>query len=269
MAASSRDFLFLKTNNEGELKMEGKKAAMEIFEIVKRNKMLPTKMEDLEKIVFVGPSAMKFYRTKLTLMENVGATEEQIAATLKDGQQIGELILDAEVQLGELYQQVPKGPVGQPKKNSPKGPGELTKPQKIGKPSQAISETERISKNPDIVAAVKAEAKARNDIPTKTAVLEKIKHRKTMATLEKVKEVQRKEKILKKAKPPSMDKYSKEVEKAMDDVWSKLAPMKGKTQYFESSLNRETFKNSLDRLSNMVEHIKKEMENDKTNTLLR
>ena len=238
--------------------MEGEQAAMKIFEIVKRNKMLPTNLKELEEIVFVGPSAMQFYRSALNLMDKIGTTEKQRDATLKDGQQIGELILDAEVRLGDLYQAVPKGKGGQ--KSSPQeGAENLTKPQKIGKSSERISETERIARNPHIVAQVKAEAKARNDIPTKTAVLTHIKNQNLMNELKKVRDEKTRQRILDKEKKPSIDKYLQEVEKSMDNTRSLLAALKGKTQYIESALNKETFKIGLEALIATSEKIRKEL----------
>ena len=37
--------------------MKGEKAAMKIFDIVKRNKMLPADQTKLEQIQFIGPTA--------------------------------------------------------------------------------------------------------------------------------------------------------------------------------------------------------------------
>ena len=156
--------------------MKGEKAAMKIFDIVKRNKMLPADQTKLEQIQFIGPAALAFYRAKLKLMTQLGITEKQRDATLADGQDAGEMLLDVEVRLGEIYQKVPKPKPKNQYSASTEASVKATKSQKIGRPQQRISETEQIAKNPKIVAQVKAQAKKREDIPTKTAVINEIRY---------------------------------------------------------------------------------------------
>ena len=138
------------------------------------------------------------------------------------------MLLDVEVRLGEIYQKVP-APRGIHAKSD--GSDFRTKQQKIGQPAQRISETEQIAKNPNVVAAVKEEARKRKDIPTKTAVLKTIKNQRLMNELKEVREKQKRERILNKKKPPTIDKYLDEVERLMDDTRSKIAALEGKIQY--------------------------------------
>ena len=64
--------------------------------------MLPEKIEGLVPLSFIGKAAIEFYRSKLKLMDQLNITEEQRKATLADGQDAGEMLLDIEGRIGEL-----------------------------------------------------------------------------------------------------------------------------------------------------------------------
>ena len=236
--------------------MKGETEAMKIFDIVKAKKMLPADQGKLAEIRFIGTAAMAYYRAKLKLMDQLGIAEKQRDATLADGQDAGEMLLDVEVKLGEIYQTVPRAS-SRPKTSSGRV-DEVPKAKKIGRPAQRIHETEQVAKNPEIVAAVKKEARERKDIPTKTAVLTSIKNQRLMNELKEVNEKKKRERILNREKPPTIDRYIAGVEQAGDDYRSKLAVLEGKIQYIESALNKETLKISLDAVYNTIGRIRKE-----------
>lgn len=75
---------------------------VEIFELVMRQKLLPATMDKLIPLSFIGQKAVNYYRDKIKLMDQLEMTEEQRKATLKDGQQAGELLLDIEGRIGEI-----------------------------------------------------------------------------------------------------------------------------------------------------------------------
>lgn len=76
--------------------------AMEMFKLVKANNLLPQKVEDLVPLSFIGSAAVRYYRDVISLMDQLGVTEAQRKATLRDGQDAGELLLDIEARIGEL-----------------------------------------------------------------------------------------------------------------------------------------------------------------------
>lgn len=157
--------------------------AVEIFKLAKAKKLLPVKMEELVPLSFIGTTAVKFYRDKLKLMDQLDMTEEQRKITLRDGQEAGELLLDIEARIGEIYNKAEPAKGGPKKQNNHStGPGKIkTKKDMVkltgGKDKAAYDRfgaAAKIAANPEAVEAIKAEAKAHNDIPTKTAVLNKI-----------------------------------------------------------------------------------------------
>ena len=248
--------------------MKGEHAAMKIFELIKKDKMLPSKIEELVPLSFIGQAAVTFMRQKVKLMDQLKMTDEQRKATLADGQDAGEILLTIEDRIGEIaaaetranVKAVPiKGPKGALIGSKNKPSGKPPKHERLGMDKTRMKQSQQIFKNRDVVERVKAQAKANDDIPTRTAVISEIKREKALKALKTVKEKQRKEKILKQKKPPSIDKYLNEVQKAMDDSRSKLAVLEGKIQYIESKLNRETFKNSLDALIDIAGRIRKEL----------
>lgn len=164
--------------------MKGEKA-VEIFEIIKRQKMLPGKMEELVPISFIGQTAVKWYRDKIKLMKQLNMTEEQRKSTLKDGQDAGEMLLDIENRIGELAYSEPrethKG-IPQDQRNLQ---GKGGKHERLGLKKKQMHISQTIHKNPKIVEKVKAQAKENEDIPTKTAVLTEIKYQKEKARRQK------------------------------------------------------------------------------------
>jgi hypothetical protein len=118
-------------------------------------------------------------------------TEAQRRATLRDGQDAGEMLLDIEARIGQLLpsreeirdtvkKNLKKGPVA-----SDEGVGKLL-PEGLDKGN--AYKFRAIAENPEIVEKIKAQAKENEDIPTKTAVRNAINHekeRKEAASLQK------------------------------------------------------------------------------------
>lgn len=155
--------------------IEGEEA-MNIFNLVVRNKLLPAKLEDLIPMSFIGQAAVEFCRTKIKALDQLNATEEQRKATLKDGQDAGEMLLDIEARIGQLLPKTGEHLSVYPRNKN----GHTIKPSEaevglgFGLSEYRARTARTIAANPTIVARVKAEARAREDIPTRTAVMSQI-----------------------------------------------------------------------------------------------
>ncbi len=160
--------------------MEGEGEAMEIFELVKRGNMLPTKIDELVPLSFIGQAAVGFYRQKIKLMDQLKMTEKQRKVTLSDGQDAGEMLLDIEARIGELAYEEEKAESLHPKGKSGGSTPSGAKPkyERMGLKRNEMSRSQAISNNPAIVARVKKQAKENEDIPTKGQVLSEIKYEK-------------------------------------------------------------------------------------------
>lgn len=155
--------------------------AMEMFKLVKANNLLPQKVEELVPISFIGSAAVRYYRDIISLMDQLGVTEAQRKATLRDGQDAGELLLDIEARIGELLPD--KEEAQRLGRKVGKIPG-VSKVLPEGINHHRANQARSIARHPDIVEQVKAQARENEDIPTKTAVLNAINYEKEKARKE-------------------------------------------------------------------------------------
>ena len=161
----------------------------EVFEIALRTKQLPTKIEDLVPMVFIGNRAVRFYGEKIKMLKDLGVANEQLDATIKDGQEAGELVLDMKAKIGELClkepQMWPKQTKGATKVQGGRvvGVGSLPsgkplKHERLGISNRnKMNQYQNLAKNPAVVAEIKAKARENDDIATETAVISEIRYR--------------------------------------------------------------------------------------------
>jgi len=164
-----------------------KEEAVRIFDIVVKEHMLPATLDKLVPLSFMGSAAVKFYQAKVKLMDQLGATEEQRKATLADGQDAGEMLLNIEARIGELVEMEPEAKAQHKGQRGGARPsGQPPKHERLGVEANRMRHATAIHRNPATVAAIIKEARENEDIPTKTAVLNKIKANKLEATLKSV-----------------------------------------------------------------------------------
>jgi len=145
--------------------------AIEMFKLVKAGNLLPERIEDLVPLSFIGQAAVDFYKIQLKTMDKLKMAESQREATLRDGQDAGDMLLDIEARIGEFYETLPK------KVNqyaSAKSAGASIK--ETGISQRDAQRAVQIHNNPDVVAKIKAQARENKDIPTKTAVINAIQY---------------------------------------------------------------------------------------------
>lgn len=159
--------------------MKGEEAVIEMFQIIEKNKMLPDRIEDLVPISFIGQAAVSFYRNKLKAIDQLKIAEEQRVATLRDGQEASEMLLDIEARIGELLPSREEslkmgGKRGGIQARRRTGRLESPSPLPEGITHHHASQARKIAENPDVVERVKQEAREKEDIASKTAVLNAI-----------------------------------------------------------------------------------------------
>lgn len=69
---------------------------------------LPASIEDLSKFVLVGRDKLQAVRAEISALNNLNLAKEVREQKLREGQEIGKLVLLAEARLGELFNQMPK-----------------------------------------------------------------------------------------------------------------------------------------------------------------
>lgn len=170
---------------------------MNEIEIYSEN--LPDNIQDISKFVLIGREKLASVRAEIRAIDKLQIAEEVRNQKKEEAQLLAEALLDAEVKLGELFQQLPKAQGFASDKgniyNTPHQWGELIdkssskeKEEKtkkeivkdLGFNRQQAERFETLAKNKDLVEQVKQEARENDDIPTRTQVLSLAKARKQM-----------------------------------------------------------------------------------------
>ncbi len=164
--------------------------AVEMFKLIKANNLLPTKPEELKPLIFIGQAAMQFYGSVIKSIKGLPEFEAQHQATLKDGQDAGEMLLDLEVKFGEAALKEPHAK-GIPIKEKGKSPflgavpsGTPPKHERLGVPEKRMKQYQTLAKHPEVVAKIKAQARENEDLPSRTAAINAINYEKEKARKE-------------------------------------------------------------------------------------
>lgn len=140
------------------------------------NTTLPANIEDLSKFVLVGREQLVAVRAAIRAIDKVGVAQEVRKQKLKEGQEIAEAVLDAEVRIGELMREVPKASGNQYTVQLPTA-GQKQKSEVIkdmGFTHSQVQRFETLAAHPEAVERAKAEARENDEIVTRSSVLEKV-----------------------------------------------------------------------------------------------
>ena len=144
---------------------------------------LPGTLEDLSKFVLVGREQLVAVRAAIRAIDKVGVAQEVRKQKLKEGQEIAEAVLDAEVRIGELMAATPKAQgartdieprdtaVTKLKTEALKQAGFTGSDEKI---RQMAHRFETLAAHPEAVERAKAEARENQEMVTRSSVLEKV-----------------------------------------------------------------------------------------------
>jgi hypothetical protein len=139
----------------------------------------PDTIEELAKFVLVGRDAIKAVQAQIRMIEKLEIAQEVRNQKREELSMMSDVLLDAEVRLGELMSQLPKNPGArtdmQPRTtNETRLKEEVIRDLGFSKPT--AHRLEILAQNKDIVEFVKAEARENGDIPTRARVLELAAH---------------------------------------------------------------------------------------------
>jgi hypothetical protein len=139
-------------------------------EIVKEGVKLPATLEDLSKFVVVGREKLVSVRAEIRAMDRLGLLKGIREQKLEEGQMLGDAVLDAETRMGELLRD---NVLSSPRDEEIKVGRPKTLPEGIS--WNQSSQFQKMAAHKDVVERVKAEARERDDLPTRKAVLQAIK----------------------------------------------------------------------------------------------
>jgi hypothetical protein len=121
-------------------------------------------------------AAVSFYKANSKVMDQLKMTEAPRKATLRDGQDAGEWLLDVEAKIGELLPSIEE--TTRLKGGDRRSEGKHRRVLPDGIHSRQAHQARTIKDNPEVVARIKAQARENEDIPTKTAVLNAVQYEK-------------------------------------------------------------------------------------------
>ena len=155
---------------------------------------LPSKLEDLAQFVLIGRDKLAMVRAGIKALDKLDMAQEVREQKKLEAQMLAEALMDAEVRIGEILLAMPKAsgknnqyvqekvkiPTAEEFHSAPKPqpkPIETKQEaaQKLGFNKQQVERFQTLAKNKDIVEQVKQEARANDDLATRTAVLQAVK----------------------------------------------------------------------------------------------
>lgn len=136
--------------------------------ITKSENNLPATLEELNTFILIGKQRLIAQKAKIKAIEQANLAVEAKEAALSDAQDMAEILLDAEVRLGEILEKMePKHPIGFAEGNRKSLPPDISKKQS--------HQAQTLSRNKAVVEQAKAEARENGEIATATRVYHLIK----------------------------------------------------------------------------------------------
>ena len=153
-------------------------------ELIKRSpNFLDRPLEELLPMRFMGEVAVNAYQGLIKRLDDLPLSLEEKESRLKDGQDAGRALLAIETRIGELAFKEPqiRSARGKQTHRGSTPSGKPPKYERLGMTHSQMSKAQAIASHPAEVEEVIREAEENEDIPTKTAVLNKIAYKKELA----------------------------------------------------------------------------------------
>lgn len=152
---------------------------------------IPANIEDLAKFVLIGRDKLQSVRAEISAISKLGLAKEVYEQKKAEAQEIAETVTLAEMRTGELLKAIPKATTNH--KNLEKRTGApFLKPKTqvikdLGIDRTQAQRMEQMAENPEIVHKAIQEARANDDIVSRSFVLGKIKQEKKKVEVEQAK----------------------------------------------------------------------------------
>jgi DNA modification methylase len=155
---------------------------------------IPANIEDLAKFVLIGRDKLQSVRAEISAISKLGLAKEVYEQKKAEAQEIAETVTLAEMRTGELLKAIPKASGGDRKSDKIKSnigvTFEKTKEEtakELGFTKMQVSRMQTLAENPEIVKEAIQEARANDDIVSRSFVLGKIKQEKKKVEVEQAK----------------------------------------------------------------------------------
>lgn len=160
-------------------------------ELMNIGNTLPSKIEDLAKFVLIGREQLNMVRAGIKALDKLDMAKDVREQKKAEAQMLAEALMDAEVRIGEILLAMPKASGGDRKSEKIKSNSSATfdpevKPpaplqtkeeavKQLGFDKIQVSRFQTLAQHKEIVEQVKQEARANDDLATRTAVLQAVK----------------------------------------------------------------------------------------------
>lgn len=150
--------------------------------LIKREpNFLDRPLADLLPLRFMGEVAVHAYQGLIKRLDNLPLSLEEKESRLRDGQDAGKALLMIEARIGELALKEPDVRTkGRGRGLGTLPTGKMPKYERLGMTASQMSRAQAIATHPKEVEEVFKEAEENEDIPTKTAVLNKIAYKREL-----------------------------------------------------------------------------------------
>jgi DNA modification methylase len=166
----------------------------EVSEIMNIGNTLPSKIEDLAKFVLIGRDQLNMVRAGIKALDKLDMAKDVREQKKQEAQMLAEALMDAEVRIGEILLAMPKASGGNhgnqytsaksdtsvefAKTKLEANPPVQSKAEAIkslGFDNKQAERFQTLAQHKDVVEQVKQEARANDDLATRTAVLQAVR----------------------------------------------------------------------------------------------
>lgn len=153
-------------------------------EVITTSEQLPSTISELTKFALVGRDKLKAVKAEIHAIDKLQLAQEVKEQKLREGQEIAEVVTDAECKIGELIREIPKKVNNNPSGNN-QYRGQISTHVDSTKPKSAVLKENGISqrqaehfqmmaRHPKSVARAKERAREKGEVLSRSAVLDQI-----------------------------------------------------------------------------------------------
>lgn len=144
---------------------------------------LPQTLPELAKFALVGREKLSAVRAEIRAIQKVGLAKEVLEQKREEAQEIAELVTLSEVQIGRMLKEIPKATPNNNLHHENHASVNLVKPktetvQELGFSRNQVSQFQQMADHEEVVHEAIAEAREKNDIISRNAVMKKIEEHK-------------------------------------------------------------------------------------------
>ena len=159
-------------------------------DIILQEKQLPDNITDLSKFALVGREKLAAVKAEINAIQKIGLANDVLEQKRREAQESAELVTLSEVRVGEMLREIPKASGGdrksdnfknvnnvdfEPQTIEPKQPTKTEVIKSAGIAPKTAERFQQMAAHKDIVVKAIQEAREKNDIVSRSTVLNKIK----------------------------------------------------------------------------------------------